>query len=282
MSNYATAYYRSYNRALTKYVTNGFFARDLDADDFAFIERVRERGCVPCGSLAWPAATPCTHSDDVIHRVALIEEMEFWQQPYQVDLQVARRSGPVAPAPPRPVGMTPDGIKRKQNRDLKMAALAEEKRRAEEKQCEQLRRDIEWERAAPKTAPFGKVNGRHFVPQWKVDDKLWSAAAGLPRELTAAEQAELERMHQKRAAARKLAREAAERNGERITAREADQAANRILGIESGSDRRERLAREHQAKVERERAAAQATLAKVDAMVAKAERERAERERAAT
>ena len=108
MSQNAGIYYRTYTRALRSYVNSGFFSRDLDADDVAFIERVRERGAVPCGSLAHPAPTPCTYSDDVIARTALIEEMEFWHQPYRVDHGVARRLGPTIRPPARPSGSTPE------------------------------------------------------------------------------------------------------------------------------------------------------------------------------
>ena len=261
-SSKATTYYRSYNRALLKYVNNGFFARDLDADDFAFIERVRERGCVPCGSLAQLAPTSCTFSDNVISRVALIEEMDFWQQPYQVDHAVVRRPGPIIKQPPRPVGLTPDAIKRNERRAAMAAARDEEVRRAEEKQREQLRRDIEWERAAPKTAPFGGIDDRRrFIPQWKINDKLWTTGDPkfMPRELTAAEQAELDDLYKRRVAARKLAREAADRDGQRLTVQDADEAADRILGIEPERDRQARLAREHAAERDAREAAAEAT-----------------------
>jgi hypothetical protein len=164
----ATAYYTSYSRALHKYATNGFFARDLDADDFAFIEQIRERGYVACGSLALPAPTPCTNSDDVIHRVALLEEMQFWAQPYPVDKIVVRRSGPIA-RPQRASGVTPHAIQLRENRELIARARADEEQRLKDRQIEQLRRDVEWVKAAPKPA-FGRVDGRHYVPQWKIDD----------------------------------------------------------------------------------------------------------------
>jgi hypothetical protein len=168
-SSRATTYYRSYNRALLKYVNNGFFARDLDADDVAFIEQIRERGCVPCGSLAHLAPTHCTHSDDVVHRSALIEEMDFWRSPYAVDKEIVRRSGPVL-RKPRPLpGTTPHAEQLRKNRELLAAAQAEEHQRLVHKQIEQLLRDIEWERAS---APFGRVVNRHYVPQWQLDERI--------------------------------------------------------------------------------------------------------------
>ena len=170
MSN-AAAYYTKYSRALHNYANNGFFSRGLDADDFAFVEQVRERGCMPCGSLAEPVPTACTYSDDVYSRVALLEEMQFWQQPYQVDKIAIRRSGPIIRARPAPSGTTPFAIKRKLDRELVAKAKAEEQQRLHERQLEQLRRDIEWEKAAPKPKrKFGRVIDRHYVPQWRVEE----------------------------------------------------------------------------------------------------------------
>jgi hypothetical protein len=168
-----SAYYTSYGRALHNYAVSGFFARDLDADDHAFLERVRERRCMPVGSLADTVPTACTYSDDVIHRVALVEEFEFWQQPYQIDQIAVRRYGPVPRPPQRLAGATPNAERMKRNRELLAQARAEEERRLEERRVEQLRRDIEWEKAKPKlvSRKFGRVHHRHYVPQWKVDEE---------------------------------------------------------------------------------------------------------------
>jgi hypothetical protein len=166
-SRWATTYYTSYSRALLSYANNGFFARDLDADDHAFIEGVRERGSIACGSLADPTPTQCTHSDDVIHRTSLLEEEEFWRLPYTVDTSIGRRFGPTRPPTARAPGTTPHAEQLRKNRELAAKALAEEHQRLVDRQIEQLRRDIEWERAS---APFGRVVDRHFVPQWKLDD----------------------------------------------------------------------------------------------------------------
>lgn len=56
---------------------SGFYARDLDADDHAFLERVRERGCVDCGSLAWPCSTTCSYSDQLIGHTVPSDEQVF-------------------------------------------------------------------------------------------------------------------------------------------------------------------------------------------------------------
>jgi hypothetical protein len=206
----ATTYYGSFSRALIKYVNNGFFARDLDADDFAFIERVRERGAVPCGSLAQTVPTPCTYSDDVIQRIPLAEELEFWRQPYQVDRIAVRRLGPIVRSPPRPVGSTPDAIKRKLDRELKATAYAEEQRRADDRRIEQLRRDIEWEKAAPPKRYFGRVDGRHYVPRWKVDEQKGEKRS--ERWARLREEAKQRKLSREQAAALKAAKESLKDN----------------------------------------------------------------------
>jgi hypothetical protein len=169
MSN-ASAYYQTYGRALHKYVTNGFFTRDLDADDWAFIEGIREHGRVACGSLGLPAPTHCTHSDDVLHRPSLEEEHEFWRAPSDLYAAALRRVGPVVKTLPRAAGATPGAIKRAQaavhNRKVRAEmekAMAEEWRRANRQQldrAEQMARDdAEWEAAAP-TKDFNGLSDR--------------------------------------------------------------------------------------------------------------------------
>jgi hypothetical protein len=173
MSNYASCYYTSYHRALIKYVNNGFFSRDLDADDIAFIEQIRERGYVACGSLGLPVPTQCTYSDDVVHRIGLEEETEFWKRPYPVDQIVVRRSGPVRQTPTRLGGQTPGAIRLRERRALVAKERADEAQRLLDRQIEQIRRDIEWEKAQPRK--IGRVVKRHYVPQWKIDDDAFTA-----------------------------------------------------------------------------------------------------------
>jgi hypothetical protein len=105
----------------------------------------------------------------VVHRSALIEEMDFWRSPYAIDKEIVRRSGPVL-RKPRPLpGTTPHAEQLRKNRELLAAAQAEEHQRLVHKQIEQLLRDIEWERAS---APFGRVVNRHYVPQWQLDERI--------------------------------------------------------------------------------------------------------------
>lgn len=227
-----TAYYTSYSRALCSYVNNGFFSRDLDADDIAFIEHVRERGSVPCGSLGFLVPTQCTHSDDVLHRVVLEEEVEFWRLPYAVNQSIARRHGPVVRPPPQAPGSTPHAQSIKQNReDLKAAREAAEQA-ARDRQLEQLRRDVEWERAAP--PPFGRVEDRHYVPQWKVDTERRSQIISRGREKLRARKISAKKRSEsvRAAAAARRAQETAALQAQ-AAAREtaALQAARRALDV---------------------------------------------------
>jgi hypothetical protein len=203
-----TAYYTSFSRALHKYATNGFFARDLDADDFAFIEGIRERGYVACGSLGLPVPTQCTYSDDVNHRVGLEEETEFWKRPYPVDQVVVRRSGPVRPGSTRPTGMTPAAIRLHENRKLLAKERADEAQRLLDRQIEQIRRDIEWEKAQPDK----KRTQLHRAPDKKptrlhVDTPAEASAKACAKELRDEKQSRLraKQMRAEAAAAIKLA-----------------------------------------------------------------------------
>jgi hypothetical protein len=59
---------------------NGFYTRALDADDFAFIEGIRERGCIGNGPIA--DSPP-----------ALIEELGYWERHWDVEDGFERRIG---------------------------------------------------------------------------------------------------------------------------------------------------------------------------------------------
>lgn len=116
MSNPAV-YYRSYGRAVLKARNNGFWARVLDPQDFALLERVRRTGRLRCGSLADPIATDCTYSDNVINRrVALLEEMDFWQSP--TGSFHAPRHGPVDRPPKQPPEPTPHALEIKDRKSV--------------------------------------------------------------------------------------------------------------------------------------------------------------------
>jgi hypothetical protein len=69
---------------------NGFYARECDADDIAFLEQVREKGTVNCGSLA--DVVPTAWYDHTA-RMPLLEELQYWETPWEVEEGVARRLG---------------------------------------------------------------------------------------------------------------------------------------------------------------------------------------------
>jgi hypothetical protein len=167
-----TPYYKpTFYRHLNHLVINGFYARDLDADDHAFIEGVKTRG-IANGSLPNSSAV-------------LIEELGFWHLPYAVAPGIERRVGR-----PPPIKETPEQRElrqarvsrwhaqrtiRKQEREIAAAELAREER----EQAEAIRRrkvreiitDAEWDAAAPVEAPFGAVVDGKYVPEWKLEEQ---------------------------------------------------------------------------------------------------------------
>lgn len=223
----AAVYYRSYHRALVSYASSGFLSRHLDAEDVAFVERIRERGYVACGSLG--QIVPTTYADDVVHRSAVFEEeTEFWRAPYALERSIWRRTGPFLRTPARAPGTTPFAIKRKQDREEVKATQEEEQRKLDqlkrEREEQQRRRDAEWDAAAPKAAPFGKTRGRHFVPQWKIDEQRAAVARTRVRQrkffiraAKAEHQAAMARLEARRQAQRQAQQTAHERRARQQT-----------------------------------------------------------------
>jgi hypothetical protein len=169
----ALAYRTTWSRHLHNLVISGFYARDLDADDFAFLEHVRKCGSAN-GSLPGSGAV-------------LLEELEFWNLPYTLAPDVTRRVGPV----PRPVP-TPEErairqarysvwhAKRVIRENERAIAEAELERERIEFERTKIRRewrerlnDAEWEAANP--ANFHSRQGRFHVPHWKVEAELDAA-----------------------------------------------------------------------------------------------------------
>src|SRR5215831_4438149 len=146
-------------------VINGFYTRELEADDFAFIEYVRKCG-IANGSL------PRTD-------VVLLEELEFWHLPYSLAPAIERRVGRRRTI--RQMSATTGQGKsralkiiRENEKAIADAELAREqhewKQANERRKARQLRIDFEWEAAAPRTAKFGATIKRHYVPQWRLDE----------------------------------------------------------------------------------------------------------------
>jgi hypothetical protein len=163
-------YRTTYSRHLYSLVINGFYERDLDADDHEFLEYVRQRGSAN-GSL--PSSG-----------VVLLEELEFWHLPYATAPRIERRVG----KKPRTLETAEQRAMRaarssvwharrviRANEKAIAAAELERERREWEKANEnrkarELLSDAEWDAAAPRKASFGKTVGRHHVPQWKLDE----------------------------------------------------------------------------------------------------------------
>ena len=179
-------YRTSWSKHLHSLVRSGFFARDLDADDHEFLEYVKVRG-IANGSL------PNTS-------IVSLEELEFWDLPYGEAPGVQRKAGPV-PLRMRPAESPEQRamrqartsawharrIIRAEERAIAEAEMARERaeweKANEKRKLQETISDAEWEAAAPRkpvplrfakkrVASFGKTVGRHYVPQWKVDEQL--------------------------------------------------------------------------------------------------------------
>jgi len=200
-------YRQSFARHLHSLAISGYFNRGLDADDRQFLEYVKRTGCAN-GNL--PRSN-----------VVLLEELEFWHAPFTIAPGVERRVG----KRPRQ-GETLEQyelrkarsnrwhaqrIIRENERAMAEAELARERReweRAQEtRKAREVMTDAEWNAAAPRLH-FGKMTGRHFIPQWKLDErgelndadakKAKLAAAKLERERLKREAAEIERQRDER------------------------------------------------------------------------------------
>ena len=182
-------YATTYSRAKTWYANNVATARFLDADDWAFIEHVRQCG-IANGEL------PYTNS-------FVLQELDYWHMPYWIDYSVHRRVGsrkeksqkfmiPDADA----VSRKAQRVRAKADREAAKQAMKEEwdrqKRDLEKERQERLRRtmeaDIEWDRdherefsnlhEAPEsfaeyTNRKARASGlplRHYIPHWKLEE----------------------------------------------------------------------------------------------------------------
>ena len=164
-------YRRTFERHLHHLAISDFYARELDADDHAFLEKVKIRG-IANGELPGYDAVS-------------LEELDFGQSPYSIAPDVERKAGPV---PLR----TPESPEQREHRLLRSSAwrarraiskiekelvdaelererLEWEKTNATRKLREAIT-DAEWNAAAPKIR-YGKIENRHSVPQWKLDDR---------------------------------------------------------------------------------------------------------------
>jgi len=154
-----------FSKHLHNLIINGFYCRDMEADDFEFIEYVRKCG-IANGSLP---------NTDVV----LLEELEFWHLPYSLAPAIERRVGrqrrlhQQIPSPSQEKRQALDII-RQNEKAIADAELARERQEWEKARRQRaIRRsqeDFEWEAAAPRTAKFGATINRHYVPQWRLDE----------------------------------------------------------------------------------------------------------------
>ena len=207
-------YRTSYSRALHSLAISGFYARELDADDFEFLEYVKTRG-IANGSLPNTSAV-------------LLEELEFWHLPYTIAPDVERRIGRRPPRvetdeererrKARTNRWHAQRIIRENERAIAAAELAREQREWKAAQTKrkvrELITDAEWEAAAPK-ARFGKTVARRYVPNWKLDEQeitKWKADEASMAELSA-KLAKWARLRKKLKRKRAWAREVREERG---------------------------------------------------------------------
>jgi hypothetical protein len=165
-------YTPTFRRALLHYANNGFLARDLDADDHAFIETIRQHGTLASGSLA--DAVPTLSSYDHSPRPVLIGELEYWDKPYAREREVYIRTYPDESAEDRAIRLAKrraDRLALAAERERTAKAWREEQRAALEERERRLLRtllaDVEWEKAAPRRARRSAT--RHYVPEWRTD-----------------------------------------------------------------------------------------------------------------
>ena len=191
-----------FHKHLHSLVINGFFTRDLDADDHAFLEQVRTRG-IANGELP--------RSEWVS-----IEELEFWHMPYPVQPGIARKHGPIDRTAETDERRQAREIRaaywraraavRDQDKKIAAAELERERREYREAQRQRLQHqavsDYEWEAADPKNRRFGTVVERHYVPQWKIDEDIkLQHEEREAREAQAAEHLQQQRLREREALA---------------------------------------------------------------------------------
>jgi hypothetical protein len=161
-------YRTTYGRAIHAAIINGFWERDIDADDLEFLEYVRKSGSA---NGSFPRAS-----------AVLLEELEFWHLPYSIAPGIERRSGPkirisesTDKREARRAAWQARRIIREQEKAIADAELERERQEWEKAKARrawrELLADTEWEAAAPHKAHFGATVGRFHVPQWKLDEQ---------------------------------------------------------------------------------------------------------------
>ena len=200
--SYANVYTKTAARAMTWYVSNGFFARDLDADDWQFVEHVRSCGIAN-------GQEPSANS-------FLLEEQEYWAYPYSVDHSVTRRVGPIKPVVYLP---DPDAAARRAKRIANKRSLEQARAEAQAEWDEQQARlayereqrllrtmeaDLLWENEHSRASNLNDdesfapsedyvqryrssrysfdLPARHYVPEWRRRKPAYDRELGAVRE----------------------------------------------------------------------------------------------------
>lgn len=208
-------YTPKFQRHLHHLVINGFYARDLDADDFAFIESVRTHGNVGAGSIGGEFYTDHTHGD---------EELEWWRLHFAVERGAVRRCGPYETRAEKQARRAQAAAllrmaqakrreKIEQDRATAAAELAAAQKEWDEQQeklaQERERRlrlakqaDLEWEAAenekkqnlirqlVQNTKTPSEPKPRHYMPEWKLEEQRRQIARNAKAERRAAREAE--------------------------------------------------------------------------------------------
>jgi hypothetical protein len=170
-------YRKSFSKHLHNLAVSGFYTRELDADDFEFLEQVKRRG-IANGDL------PNTNT-------VLVEELEFWCLPYALSPNIERRVGRKPRVGPTVEQMAARQAATEARRELRAVraqykAIADaelERERIEFEKAARTRKlrelltDAEWDAAAPYKNKIGKTVKRHHVPQWKLDHEKTEKAA---------------------------------------------------------------------------------------------------------
>jgi len=175
-SSKRSAFYTpTFRRALVWYAENGFFERDLDADDWAFIEKIREHGAVDCGTTSSGAAwgPPSYYAKD--RQSVLPEELEYWTQPFSVEAGPApRQIVVVKPLPKDVIERKAYLAKRRAEKEAAARELREARRQwdAEQRKLEKerLERIKRWGLEEREWVDFHNPN-RFHEPEWKRQER---------------------------------------------------------------------------------------------------------------
>src|SRR5262245_1751940 len=193
-------YTPTFRRAMIAYTNNGFFERDLDAEDWAFIEHIRERGSVGCGAIGSSAWGPPSYYTRDRHPV-LPDELDYWTQPFSIAPGPAPRQVVVVKPLPKDVAERKAYLAKRRadkeaaKRELRLARQQweAEQRKLEQERLERIKRwgleEVEWaypagESELQKQARLTRQRARETrkrIKKHRADKKLWHKVQPPPR-----------------------------------------------------------------------------------------------------